>query len=116
MIFQPEAHCHERNRNGTGRTSRGLLAALILASLVGIDRSATAQEEKDGSLFENVVQALEQGYFDEDFRRDRLPDIVERYRKQAYEAKTLQAQREVVHAMLFAHGIAVQDRSGTADG
>lgn len=77
----------------------GLTILLLLAASVIIEMPAYGQDES-GSLYENVVRALEESYFDKDFRKNRLPEIVERYRQRAYDAKTLYEQREVVQAML----------------
>ena len=83
-----------------GRTfPLGLAAMLLFIASAAMDQTAYSQEES-GSLYENVVRALEEGYFDKDFRKNELPDIVERYRRQAYDARTLREQREVVQAML----------------
>ena len=71
-----------------------ILAAVLCAS-------ASAQtDEREGSLFDNVVRVLQQRYFDEAFRTNELPGIVERFRERADKAETLREQRAVTQALL----------------
>lgn len=56
--------------------------------------------ENSGSLFENVVKVLSERYYDEAFRSEQLPAIVDRYRARAAAAETLAEQRQVVHDLL----------------
>lgn len=97
MSTYPVASPHDCSR--LRKLPLGLVAVLLLSASAALDQSAYSQKES-GSLYENVVRALETGYFDKDFRENQLPEIVERYRQRAYDAKTLHEQREVVQAML----------------
>ena len=56
--------------------------------------------ETAGSLFENVVKVLQERYVDADFRTKQLPALAEKYRSRAADARTLSAQRQVVHELL----------------
>ena len=54
----------------------------------------------DGSVFENAVSALKKNFVHREFRDEKLPAIVKRYRDRAERAVTLKEQRQVVHDML----------------
>ena len=56
--------------------------------------------EAGGELFEDVVAALEDRYYDADFRETELPRFVEQYRPLARATEGLTEQREVTHAFL----------------
>lgn len=66
-----------------------------------LDRLSTPMfRETSGTLFENVVALLTSRYYDERFRTERLPAIVDKYRERARESVTLTEQRQVVHELL----------------
>lgn len=77
--------------------------SLLLACSVLIAPNASALERAvadDRSIFEEVVSALERRFYDESFRTEQLPSLVERFEAQAREASTLDQQRSVVHDFL----------------
>jgi carboxyl-terminal processing protease len=53
-----------------------------------------------GHLFEEVVQVLEEHYYDRTFSRDELPELIAAYRPLAEEATSLKMEREVIHRFL----------------
>lgn len=63
-------------------------------------RIRPAFSRTDGPLFDNVAAMLQERYVDEEFRRVKLPALIERFRPRAARAATLQEQRQVVHEML----------------
>lgn len=73
---------------------------LTLAAFILIVGPAVAADDVPRDLFERVVEALEKNYYDKDFRENKLPEIVERYRARAEAAETVREQREVAHALL----------------
>lgn len=76
------------------------MRAHLLAAMLGLAiRPAVAVEVKP-SLFDNVVHVLRKSFYDEDFRRHQLPDLVRHYRPKALAARSLQEQREVTHELL----------------
>lgn len=92
--------CQVRNTLHSYSSRVHCLSLMLMLSASALVTPAAFGQDEESSLFENVVKALETGYFDKDFRRDKLPAIVERYRRRAYNAKTLQEQREVTHDLL----------------
>ena len=77
--------------------------ARILTVLVALGAHSAPVDAKvirEDSLFENVVSALSQRYFDETVRENLLPEIAARYRPQAAEARSLLEQRRVTTALL----------------
>lgn len=77
---------------------RGSALTSVAVLLFGL--CPAAAQETDGRIFDNVVRVLEERYFDEQFRTQRLPALVERYRERANKAESLREQREVTHALL----------------
>lgn len=59
-----------------------------------------AAETEDQTLFENVVKALSERYYDESFRRNMLPELVNLYRERAARATNFEQHREVVQEFL----------------
>lgn len=59
-----------------------------------------AEAAEEPSLYDNVVEQLSTRYVDEDFRENKLPELVERYRPLAEAAETLEEAREATHALL----------------
>lgn len=64
------------------------------------DAPSGHEEKAADSLFENTVKALQKNFVYRDFREQRLPAIVARYRGLASSAKSLAEQRQVVHDLL----------------
>src|SRR5262245_28981440 len=56
--------------------------------------------ETQGTLFDNVVAALQARYYDKKFAAEVLPKLVAEYKDKAAHATTLEEQREVVEALL----------------
>ncbi|UCE59470.1 MAG: hypothetical protein JSU63_18755 [Phycisphaerales bacterium] len=61
---------------------------------------AAHADEPQGSLFDNVVAALEERYYDVEFRENVMPGIVERYRTRAQAVTAPGEQRQIVHEFL----------------
>ena len=77
------------------------VAAVLPATTETLNRIATPPfRETGGTLFENVVAMLGARYVDVAFRTEQLPKIVAKYAERARESRTLDEQREVVHALL----------------
>ncbi len=66
--------------------------------------SAAAQgripADQAGGLFDRVVTVLERGFYDKEFRKQKLPALVQRYRPAALAADIRSEERAVVHAFL----------------
>lgn len=71
--------------------------ALVLALLVLGVFPAHAQ---DGDVFDRVASTLQARYYDEDFRRQQLPGLIEAFRPLARRAETLEDERLVIHTFL----------------
>jgi len=59
-----------------------------------------AAEADEQTLFENVANALSERYYDQQFRQNELPRLVELYRDRAARAVGFEEHREVVHEFL----------------
>ncbi|MGD2110035.1 MAG: S41 family peptidase [Phycisphaerae bacterium] len=78
-------------------------ASLILAGALCIAlpiRAADDAGRAEEGLFENVAAVLAERFYDEDFRQNELPKVIERYRKRAAEAADFEAECDVVQAFL----------------
>lgn len=78
-------------------------ASLILAGVMSMVLSvgvAADEGRAEESLFENVASVLAERYFDEEFRENELPKLIERYRERAAKAKDFDAECDVVQGFL----------------
>jgi carboxyl-terminal processing protease len=69
-------------------------AALFVALL------ALSVRADQGALFERVAEVLQRRYYDPEFRRDRLPKLIEDFRGRAHDAKTPGEERAVIFELL----------------
>lgn len=76
------------------------MVALFLAMCVAIAPMAAADDAPRGVMFDNVVNVLRKGFYDEPTRNGQLPELAKRYRDEAHNAGTLDAERVVVERML----------------
>jgi len=75
----------------------GLLLTLTIVTC--LSGSTVAKEAKE-SLFENVAGVLSERYYDESFRKNELPRIVELYRPMAAQATSFEQERDIVQQFL----------------
>ncbi len=64
------------------------------------NKAAENQPAARATLFDNVAEQLTRFYVDKEFRKNRLPAIIEKYRPLAEQAKSIEAQRKVIFEML----------------
>lgn len=79
------------------RLRKLIVAATLLA--IGVAASAEAAVYRN-QIFENVVATLQKRFHDAEFRRERIPEIAERYRLRAHRATGVDAQRQITHEFL----------------
>lgn len=68
-----------------------MILALLLAAAPALGR---------GELFDNTVRLLSERYYDEQFRIETLPGLIDRYRDEADDARTRSEERLIVHELL----------------
>lgn len=76
------------------------LTVLLLSGTLTLAVRAETTEVPKASLFENVVEALTERYYNEDYRENELPGLVKLYRERAAHATGLEEERDVVQAFL----------------
>ncbi len=74
-----------------------LIRSVILFLLVIV---SPCQARQGGELFLRVTETLKDRFYDEDFRRNELVELIERYQESARQALTLDSERRVVHELL----------------
>ncbi|RMF73451.1 MAG: PDZ domain-containing protein [Planctomycetota bacterium] len=76
-------------------------AALVVAVAPGWGfAAALAAERVAGEMFDRAAETLRQHYYDKQFRTERLPQLIERFRPLALAARTRDEERAAVHALL----------------
>lgn len=59
-----------------------------------------SQARQGGELFQRVTETLKDRFYDEDFRRTELVELIERYQESARRTRSLDSERRVVHELL----------------
>lgn len=75
------------------------LLAGVLSMVLSVGVTADEGRAKE-SLFENVAAVLAERFYDEEFRENELPKLIERYRERAVKAKDFDAECDVVQGFL----------------
>jgi len=76
--------------------SKRSLLGLCLAVLVPV----VDLDAQGGEMFESVAKTLSRRFYKREFRREKLPALIEAYREAAHATRTLNEERNVIHAML----------------
>jgi carboxyl-terminal processing protease len=80
--------------------SNTMKSLLPLLSLLALAPSLQAQGDPRGALMRNVYGVLHERYYDEDFRREVLPDLAEPYFARASATRDLAEERRLVNEFL----------------
>lgn len=76
------------------------LTAVLLSGMLTLAVRAEETENPKASLFDNVVEALSERYYNEDYRENELPGLVKLYQERAARATSFEEERDVVQAFL----------------